>query len=458
MLALARQAGFDTVVELFSWREIEPTRGQFHWQRPDEVVAGAGYYGLDLVVRLDQHPGWASPVTTALNAPPDDLADYVRFVSIVAARYRGRVKGYIIWNEPNLAIDWGGRPPDPAGYAAMLAAAYRAVKEVDPQALVVSAGLAPTNHQDDEAMDDRVFLEAFYQAGAKDTFDVLGAHPYGFGYPPDAPRGAHGGLNLARVQDLRDIMVRHGDSHKPVWATELGWTVDASGQDEWQTVSPEQQAEYLLGALQRARQEWPWLELVAVWNLGGHGHAEWSGYSLLDADGQPRPAYQALSALDKGWRASRPADALAAARRFFKTRWGRPRYPVLAPDAVIHLGDSDYTEPWMPLYGARNPSTRWEGLVYVPHPGSEPWKLSLRIMQSNVPANYVWVNGQRLEPDFPPEDFSGSWVSITREVPAGLLRPGPNQVAVTIGRTLPVLQDRYFSWDDLQIKDVVLWR
>ena len=113
-LALAQQAGFDTVVQLFSWRQIEPTQGQYHWQYPDEVVRGAEYYGLNLVVRLDQHPQWASPITTTLNAPPDDLADYARFVSAVATRYRGRVKAYIIWNEPNLAQEWGGRRPDPA--------------------------------------------------------------------------------------------------------------------------------------------------------------------------------------------------------------------------------------------------------------------------------------------------------------------------------------------------------
>jgi hypothetical protein len=79
-------------------------------------------------------------------------------------------------------------------------------------------------------------------------------------------------------------------------------------------------------------------------------------------------------------------------------------------------------------------------------------------MQSNVWGNYVWVNGQRLDPAFPPEDFSGSWVSYTWEVPAGRLRPGPNQVAVTIGQSIPLLQNAGSAWDDLQIKDGVLWR
>ena len=179
-LALAEAAGFDTAVTIFSWREIEPARGEYRWQTPDEVVNGAAFYNLDLVVRLDQPPAWASPAAT-LNAPPADLGDYARFVSAVAARYQGRMAGYIIWNEPNLAVNWGGQPPDPPAYVALLKAAFTAIKAADPGALVISAGLASTNQQDATALDDRLFVQAMVAAGAAPYFDALGAHPYGFG-------------------------------------------------------------------------------------------------------------------------------------------------------------------------------------------------------------------------------------------------------------------------------------
>ena len=91
-LSLAKVAGFDTVVQVFAWREIEPTRGQFHWEVTDQVVAGAEYYDLDLVVRLDQHPDWSSDVKPTLNSPPDALGDYQHFVERVAWRYRGRIR------------------------------------------------------------------------------------------------------------------------------------------------------------------------------------------------------------------------------------------------------------------------------------------------------------------------------------------------------------------------------
>ena len=453
-----QQLGADTIVQLFSWRQIEPTRDQYHWQFPDDVVRGAGFYGLNLVVRIDQHPAWASSAPTTVNAPPDDPADYARFVGKVAARYRGRVLGYIIWNEPNLAHEWGDRPPDPAAYVNLLRVASEAIRQADPGAQVVSAGLAPNNDNSPNALDDRLYLQEMYSAGAAPYFDVLGAHPYGFAYPPDDPRGSHDGFNMARLLDLREIMTRNGDRSKPVWATEAGWTTEATGAAAWQRVTPAEQAEYLTDAFQRARREWPWLQMLAVWNLGGELHPEWRGYSLLDGDGQPKLAFDALRRMGVGrWRL-RPASVVASLRLQLARRSSRSQVRVLADDAAIHLGDSEFAQPWMPLYGDRNPSIAWEGTAWVPDPGLGEWYLTLRLMQSNVWGNYVWVNGHPLAPDFPPEDFTGAWVSWTTRVPAELLRPGANRVRVTISRTLPLVQVNRFAWDDLQIKDIVLWR
>lgn len=451
-LALAQTAGFDTVVELFSWRNIEPTKGEFHWESADAVVQGAAYYGLDLVVRLDQHPVWASPTTTALNAPPQNFEDYAAFAHTVARRYRGVVLGYIVWNEPNLAIDWGGQAPDPAAYTALLKAAHLAIKAADPDALVVSAGLAPTNERSHNAMDDRLFLQAMYDAGAAPHFDILGAHPYGFAYEPDAPAEAHDGLNLARVETLRAIMVANGDGDKPVWATEAGWTVEAARARAWQVVTPPQQADYLVGSYARAAREWPWLQMIAIWNLGGENNPEWSGYSILEATGRPRPAFTAIQALPKPARLP-PRTAQLAARQ-----QASRRFPVLAPDAVIHLGDTEYGRPWRPLYRVRNPSREWEGLVYVADPGTAPWTLTVRAMQSNEWGNAVWINGRRLEPTFGREDFGGSWVSQSWTAPAEWLQVGANTVRVTIGHTIPVMQDKGWRWDDLQVRDIILWQ
>jgi len=43
MLRLASEAGFDAVVQVFSWFEIEPTRQEWHWEYPDFVVRAAEF-------------------------------------------------------------------------------------------------------------------------------------------------------------------------------------------------------------------------------------------------------------------------------------------------------------------------------------------------------------------------------------------------------------------------------
>jgi GH35 family endo-1,4-beta-xylanase len=341
MLRLASEGGFDAVIQVFSWLEIEPTRQEWHWEVPDFVVRAAEHYGLDLIVRLDGLPAWAAEEAT-VGQVGNLSQDYATFAGTVAQRYQGQIKGYIVWNEPNLAKEWGGRPPDPAAYTDLLRRAYQAIKAADPEAAVVSAGLAPTNHQNAEAMDDRAFLEAMYQAGAEAYFDALGAHPYGFAYPPDDPRGAHHGLNLARLLDLREIMEAHGDGDKPIWVTELGWTTAGAGESSWLTVTPQQQADYLTSAWRWARREWPWLQVFTVWNLsqGLPSSNEMAGYSLLDESGEPKPAYHALrTELNRRWghRLARWVDRTQAAM----SDPVPSVVTILAADEAVHLGDSE---------------------------------------------------------------------------------------------------------------------
>ncbi len=482
-LAAVHATGCRWVVQLFSWREIEYQRDRWNWGFPDAVVRGAEHYGLHLVVRLDQTPTWAAPEGQG-NCPPDDLADYGDFVEAVARRYRGRAAGYLIWNEPNLSREWGGEPPDPAGYVALLKEACNRIEAADPEALVVSAGLAPTNDVSEQAIDDRLFLQRMYEAGAQEFFDVLGAHPYGFAYPPDDPYSAHEGFNFARLADLRRIMVEYGDSGKPVWATEMGWIAEAQGDRAWQQVTPEQQADYLVAAFEKAQREWRWLDMMAVWNLGeglrgDEGEEEKWGYRLLDSDGRARPAYQALAAMPKRWRSPSLAGLGVKLRRTLEVWRGRQWAEALADDVVIHLGDNEFSWPWVslhqgpgrqPVWGdqfqrweqekthfwdvAPMPSTVWRGRFYVQEPGQKDWTLHLELMQNNEQGNYLTVNGHRVEPrHFPVEDFSRSWVALTFTVPASCLQPGPNEVAIFLNRQIPDYR-QIGVWDDLQFKDV----
>jgi hypothetical protein len=456
-LSLAKAGGFDSVVQVFAWREIEPTRGQFHWEVTDQVVAGAEYYDLDLVVRLDQHPAWASDVEPPLNSPPDVLGDYQHFVDRVAWRYRGRVRAYIIWNEPNLALEWGGKAPDPATYVQLLRIGYQAVKAGDPDAIVVAAGLAPTNGHGEAAVDDRSFLRGMYQAGAAPYFDVLGAHPYGFGLPPGAPTSQNGGLVFRRLEELRAVMVENGDSDKPVWITEMGWTVDAPPDQPEIGVSREQQATYLTDALNYIWGEWPWVEMVTVWNLSQPEPGDpFGGYSLLNLDGTPRPAYEALQRMGRNQGSEKLGSGTGEKPNLLRRKSQPEVVPVLAEDAIVHLGDSDLLSPWWPLFAGRKPSITWTGGFYLHDPGSSDWALALELMQQNEYGAKVTVNGVALSPDLPLEDFARRWLTVRRVVPNSALRPGYNELTISTARLAPDLQHDEFTWDDFQIRNVRL--
>jgi hypothetical protein len=375
----------------------------------------------------------------------------------VAARYRGRVTAYIVWNEPNLATEWEGRPPDPVGYTELLCAAHAAVRAADPQALVVSAGLAPTNHNNDQALDDRLYLQAMYAAGAAGCFDVLAAHPYGFAYPPDDPYGAHDGLNLARLTDLRAIMIEEAGGEKPVWATELGWTTDPMGAgQQWLRVSEEEQGRYLVGAIERASQEWPWLERIAVWNMsvGLPPDDEKRGYSILADDGTPKPAFQALAAT------AREAGRVRA-REQEGTKAGAQMVEILAPDVMVRLSDVDTFYPhWARPHCALLPCRHWVGQFYVPEQDTSPWQLHMEVMQVEEPGNLVWINGHLLDPPAIPlrgrPDFASVWTATEMPVPASLLRLGVNSLEIRPSPRLPVYQDGAAHFESLQFRHIRL--
>jgi polysaccharide biosynthesis protein PslG len=449
LLRLASDGGFTWLVQLLEWREVEPMPGESFWEYADWLVRAAEYYQLDLVLRLDHPPAWAQLPGTD---PPVDVKAYAAFVDRVAARYRGRVTAYIIWNEPNLAAEWGDRPPDPEAYVELLCAAHAAIRTADPEALVVSAGLAPTNHTDASALDDRHYLQRMYRAGAGQCFDVLGAHPYGFAYPPDDPHSAHDGLNLARLADLRAIMAEAGGADTPVWATELGWTTEPVGAgQQWFGVSEEQQSRYLVGAFEQAGAEWPWLERIAVWNLsrGLPAGDEKRGYSLLAGDGTPRPAYEALAEMHRVERGETEAQA------------GEGQVEVLAPDVVVRLSDVDtYYPHWARPHCPSVPCRHWVGQFHVREPGTLPWRLQMEIMQVDEPGNLVWINGHLLDPPAIPwrgrPDFASVWTVVEMTVPWDLLQPGVNTLEIGSSPRLPAYQDGRARFESLQFRHVRL--
>ena len=291
-MGYVRDAGFTWIKQIFAWYDIEgAAKGHYDWSRADRIVAQAEGYGLKILVRVDTAPDWAK----GGSGPIRDFNDFGDFLFAMARRYNGLVDGYQVWNEPNLSREWGDQRPDPAAYARLLKVAYTRIKQADPNALVVSAGLAPTTRDDDVAMPDEKFVRGMYAAGAKPYFDLLGVHGAGFKAPPEADPGdvardpimGNAGdpspTDMKRiycfrhVEDLRKVMVEAGDADKQVVVLEFGWTVDARPDSpyRWHAVSEQEQADYLVRAYQWAKEHWqPWIGLMSLIYIANHDWTE----------------------------------------------------------------------------------------------------------------------------------------------------------------------------------------
>ncbi len=252
-----RALGFQTVKQSFYYDD------SFDWVASDVLVEAIVASDLMLVPLLDGNPDKNF-------APPDDLAAYAAWVGEFAARYGDHIDSYIIWDEPNLASHWGNRPVNPAGYAALLSAAARAIRTADPSAVIVAAPLAPTVETGGMNLADSLYLRALYRAGAAGAFDVVAGKPYGFDSDPEDRRVNQDLLNFSRIILLREVMERYGDAGKPIWAGNWGWNSlpeTWSGEPSiWGQVDEEAQAQWTVAALERARREWPWMGVMFLEN------------------------------------------------------------------------------------------------------------------------------------------------------------------------------------------------
>ncbi|KXK13281.1 MAG: hypothetical protein UZ15_CFX003003367 [Chloroflexi bacterium OLB15] len=302
-LQMVREMGADTIVEFFPWAYIETSEGQYNWANVDRIVRHAENQGIQIIARMGFVPAWAQPEAderTTLNTLPEDRFDeFADFVAAFASRYAGIIDRLIIWNEPNLAFEWGYREVSPEGYARLLAAVYPAAHAANPNVEILAAPLAPNLEPPGSAtaMNDLDYLQALYDAGAAANFDALAMHTYGFTQPAnDAP--APDRLNYRRAELLREIMVENDDGDKPVYITEMGW----NDSERWAyAVSPSDRIAYTLQAYETAA-DWDWAEKVCNWVLR-YPYPTYSypdRFTLLDTEFQPHPLYNALQAYSRG--------------------------------------------------------------------------------------------------------------------------------------------------------------
>ncbi len=303
------QMGFKWAKIQVRWCDVSGGRGQSDLSQIGRLVDAANSRGIKVLFSVVCAPRWSRADGGAGGSgPPDNMQDAADFMGTLASTFCGKGLGAIeVWNEHNLLTEWHGKPISAALYMDMLKKSYPAIKNACPGVVVVSGAPTPTGVVSDTAIDDALFLQQLYQNGLKQYSDAIGAHPSGFGNPPDVPAGTPNPTGQYQghrsfyfrgtMEEYRRIMVANGDGNKQVWPTEFGWGVDPSpkpGYDYEKFISLDQQAAWLVKSYQQMK-AWGWVGVATLWNLDFNDMGNETGAFHVVG----RPAFDALAGMAK---------------------------------------------------------------------------------------------------------------------------------------------------------------
>ena len=229
-LARQRRAGIELIRQPFHWNEFETSPERF-----DEFIRETGRAGIKVLpVIVGPDPTAPEPREGGM-APPADVRAFARYAAELVRRYgpgtRYPIRSWQIWNEPNIPSWWSPRP-DPVKYGELLRSASEAIREVDPDAEIVAAGV-PDSRLGEPGP---AFLKVALAEAGEGAVDTIAVHPYS-GTPARVAQ---------KVRAIRRVAPR-----KRVWVTEVGWGTD--GRDGELTVDRATQARYLSETFRRLR-------------------------------------------------------------------------------------------------------------------------------------------------------------------------------------------------------------
>ena len=302
----------------FSWNRIEPQKNVFNYSGYDDLVTRAQDHELEVVGILGSTASWAAgdcPTgMTVATSPPSELLGHPAialerhhhlmasdwnpcpprnlhlewdhpdnhwgtFVYETVTHFKGRVRVWEIWNEPDL-YDWFWKG-SVADYAQLLRVGYQAAKAANPEATVLFAGLAYWAAPDYyvAVLDELAAME-----GADDDnhyFDVLSLHLYSSIYTI--------GPVTARIQ--ADMVARVGS--RPIWLTETGvplWDEGGFEHHRLNRATAEEAAAYVIAGFAEARAAG--VERFFFFRTHDDNMAE-GLFGLIRDDGSFRPSYLA---------------------------------------------------------------------------------------------------------------------------------------------------------------------
>ena len=223
----------------FYWNAVEPTQGEFDWDAADEFITEHfqraecllvvifpyanwdqdACHGDEYVAEFDKEKGGSIKV-----GKPCDMEAYKTYLKALVERYDGDgiddmpgleipVKYWEIMNEPSMQGGVTGGMGEElkffvgttSEYVDILKASYEAIKEADPDAMVLPAGIAGMNQ------DFQDFWDPIYAADIGNYFDIANIHTIS----TDENR------EDLYMDKYISFLTKYDLQDKPIWITEL---------------------------------------------------------------------------------------------------------------------------------------------------------------------------------------------------------------------------------------------
>lgn len=272
----AATCGAKVIRDFISWGAIEQRKGVFNWKKADAFLEAAEKVHCELQPALGLCAKWAAPEEGIKEGgwqfqfyPPSDMQAYAKYASQCARRYKGRIRFWEIWNEPDLTFFWRGSTQQ---YIDMLKLSYQAIKKADPQAMVLTGGFAGFGgHHSGNNRNPGLHPKVLDKA--QDSYDVYAVHQ-------------HGTFDVfrKRIEEYLPIYTKPIRSHKPIYFNET--------------------AMHCVGFTEQQQAQTLFKKLLYTWSIGAMGYTWYDlrndgispsnpehNYGMIKQDFHPKAVY-----------------------------------------------------------------------------------------------------------------------------------------------------------------------
>lgn len=203
---LIRDAGFKIVRKDIFWNHVEREKQLFNFAGYDQLTQSLIKNGIRPYYILDYSNSLYEKNRSVVTKEGQDA--FVRYVSKVTSRYKGKGVIWEIWNEPNIGKFWNPQPNFDE-YLNLVKRVSKTIKENDSSGIVVAPALAGLN---DESLK---WLEELLKKGFLNYIDALSVHPYRSQTPETV---------IVDYQKLRILLSKYSSKDITILSGEWGYS------------------------------------------------------------------------------------------------------------------------------------------------------------------------------------------------------------------------------------------